>query len=106
MYQYYPDEGTMTQEDIYNYVRHPLYAGLIYILIGVVLASGTIQGLIMGLMVLLYFPGRLIPEERDLVRRLGREYIDYRKRVPALLPRMSTWPGFLKCLLDMKRRNT
>ena len=106
MYQYYPDESTITQDAIYNYVRHPLYAGLIYLLIGVVLASGTIQGFYMGLMILPYFLGRIIPEEKDLVRRLGQEYIDYRKRVPALLPRLSEWTGFLRCLIDMKRRKT
>jgi len=106
MYQYYPDESTITQDAIYNYVRHPLYAGLIYILIGMVLASGTIQGFFMGLMILPYFPGRIIPEEKDLVRRLGQEYIEYRKRVPALLPRLSALPGFIRCLIDMKRRKT
>jgi protein-S-isoprenylcysteine O-methyltransferase Ste14 len=105
MYQYYPDEGAMTQEDIYNYVRHPLYAGLIYMLIGLVLASGTVQGFFMGLIILPYFPGRIIPEEKDLVRRLGQEYLDYRKRVPAIIPRLNAWPGFFKCLIDMKRRN-
>lgn len=106
MYQYYLDEGTMIQDAIYNYVRHPLYAGLIYILIGVVLASGTTQGVFMGLMILPYFPGRIFPGEKDLVRRLGQEYLDYRKRVPAFLPRMSAWPGLRKCLIDMKRHNT
>jgi protein-S-isoprenylcysteine O-methyltransferase Ste14 len=75
-------------------------------MIGLVSVSGTIQGLFMGLMILPYFPGRIFPEETDLVKRLGQDYIDYRKRVPAILPRLHEWSGFMKCLIDMKRRDT
>jgi protein-S-isoprenylcysteine O-methyltransferase Ste14 len=101
MYQYYPDEGAMAREAVYGYIRHPQYASFGYLMLGLVFVSGTIQGFFMALIILPYFPGRILPEEADLVRRLGRDYLDYRKRVPAFFPHRHAWPGFLKYLANM-----
>jgi protein-S-isoprenylcysteine O-methyltransferase Ste14 len=65
----------------YAYVRHPMYAGAIWLFVGIPLALGswwTIGLMVLVVPVLLW---RLLDEERILDRDLPG-YIEYRQRVP------------------------
>jgi protein-S-isoprenylcysteine O-methyltransferase Ste14 len=68
----------------YRLVRHPLMGCLIVFLWGQPVMGPTLAVFSGGLT--LYILGALVLEERDLVRRFGRAYLEYRRRVPALLP--------------------
>lgn len=72
----------------YAYVRNPMVFGLLLIFLGVAFLANSISGLalvpIAGLVAALYL--RLF-EEKSLVSRFGREYEEYRKHVPMLIPR-------------------
>lgn len=74
------------EEGVYRWVRHPMYTGFMMLL----LASPvqTVNSLNLALCVCLYFVvGSRFEEQRML--REHAEYADYRKRVPAFLPRWS-----------------
>jgi protein-S-isoprenylcysteine O-methyltransferase Ste14 len=68
----------------YRYVRHPLMACLLVFLWAQPVMTPTLAVLAGGLTVIILVGVRL--EERDLVRRFGAAYEEYRRRVPALLP--------------------
>lgn len=71
----------------YRYLRHPAYLSNLMEYLGVALIANAYYTLI-GVL-LIYLPLNLIRfrlEEKELIRKFGEEYEDYRKEVPALLP--------------------
>ena len=76
----------------YAFTRNPLYLGTFIITIGFGLASG-VWGLFAVSMVLIlsiYLP--VINVEAEVLEaRLGEEYSEYARNVPALFPRLRPW---------------
>jgi len=71
----------------YCYIRHPAYLSNLMEYFGIPLIANAYYALI-GVF-LIYLPFNLIRlhlEEKELIRKFGEKYEDYRKRVPALFP--------------------
>lgn len=71
----------------YRYLRHPAYLSNLMAYFGIPLITNAYYTLI-GVF-LIYLPFNLIRlhlEEKELIKKFGEEYEDYRKKVPALLP--------------------
>jgi protein-S-isoprenylcysteine O-methyltransferase Ste14 len=68
----------------YRYVRHPLMGCLLVLLWAHPVMTPTLALLSGGLSV--YIVLGLVLEERDLRRRFGAAYAEYRRRVPAVIP--------------------
>jgi protein-S-isoprenylcysteine O-methyltransferase Ste14 len=75
----------------YKYVRHPLYVG--WLLAFWVTPTMTVTHLVFALVTTAYILAAIRFEERDLIAEHGQKYIDYRKRVPMLIPKASASPG-------------
>jgi protein-S-isoprenylcysteine O-methyltransferase Ste14 len=71
-----------------RYVRHPLYTGTILAVWGLFLREATLQALIMGVCVTAYIRIGIVYEERKLVRDFGDTYVEYRRRVAMLFPKL------------------
>ena len=72
---------------IYERLRHPRYAGMMLAWLGAVLLTGATRLL---LLVAVFIGLALVVteiEERELLKRLGEPYADYRRRVPRFFPR-------------------
>jgi len=79
-------EATFQERGFYRWVRHPIQAGTILGLwASPVMSTGHA---LFALGFTLYILIGLRYEERDLLKTLGREYEEYRKRVPMLIPFM------------------
>lgn len=86
-------ESRVVRGGIYERVRHPRYLGALLSWWGAVLLTGATR---VGYLVALFTALALLVmelEERELLRRLGEDYAEYRRRVPRLLPR---WPRRLR----------
>ena len=71
----------------YNFVRHPIYTGMLGMLVATGIAISYWPALLVAIAV--YFSGTLIrirSEERLLRETFGAEFEAYVRRVPALLP--------------------
>ncbi len=80
-------EHKLITTGMYKYVRHPIYTAGIISFVGFILITNSTLGLITGL--LLVFPAlvyRIHVEEQMLIAHFGEEYIEYKKRVKALIP--------------------
>jgi protein-S-isoprenylcysteine O-methyltransferase Ste14 len=71
----------------YRLVRHPLYVGWLFAFWAT--PDMTLTHLVFALATSGYILAAIQFEERDLVRHLGTQYSDYRKRVPMLIPGIS-----------------
>ncbi len=80
-------EHKLITTGIYNYVRHPIYTAGILSFIGFILITNSALGLLTGLLLvlpaLLY---RIHIEEKILIAHFGDEYVEYKKKVKALIP--------------------
>lgn len=67
---------------IYRHTRNPMYAGIALVLVGCFLAFGGLSALV-GLPAFVAYISRfqIVPEERALQSRFGRDFSDYQAQV-------------------------
>jgi protein-S-isoprenylcysteine O-methyltransferase Ste14 len=97
---YYPAGGRMVDALVYGVLRHPVYAGVLRVVIGLALLNGNANALAFIPFMLLGSTGwvRLV-EERELIERFGSGYLEYRSKVPAFWPRVKDIPMYIGFLL-------
>lgn len=83
------EEMKFSRSGILNYVRHPIYSGTILIVIGFFLFTPTTATLLSTVCIFVYLPIGIYLEEQKLVHQFGDQYIQYKKEVPSLIPRLS-----------------
>ncbi len=72
-------------------VRHPIYLATLFIVAGFWLFIPNVTTLVSAGCILVYLAIGIPLEERKLIRKYGDAYRQYRKDVPALIPRL--WKG-------------
>ncbi len=74
-----------------KYVRHPLYSATLLLLLGLLFLEPTqaFLGLVLILFVYLLIGIKL--EEKKLISTFGQNYLDYKLKVPMLIPRFKFW---------------
>ena len=99
LYVYFPEEGHLMDSNIYSVLRHPTYAGILRIGIGLGLLNANWYSFIIALLMPLGMTGwiRLV-EEKELLERFPN-YADYRKRVPAFFPKPKDLGKFFRFLI-------
>jgi len=70
----------------YQWVRHPIYSGLLLALLGSALQFGEARSFGGVLLCGLAFWMKSVTEEELMVERFGQAYLDYRRHVSALFP--------------------
>ncbi len=81
------DEHRLVTEGAYKLVRHPIYTGMLGMLLATGLAFNRLLALVLA--VIIFGVGTFIrvrSEEKLLREAFGAEYDAYAKRVPAILP--------------------
>jgi protein-S-isoprenylcysteine O-methyltransferase Ste14 len=76
----------LVQTGMYQYVRHPLYFATIVFILGLFLLVPTEKMLLVLLISYGYILIGYRLEERKLVEVFGEKYLDYQKRVKAIIP--------------------
>ena len=70
----------------YGVTRHPIYSGLLGMLIGTALLAGGHELIALVVVGVVLFEVKIHQEERLMVATFPDEYPDYRRRVPQLVP--------------------
>jgi protein-S-isoprenylcysteine O-methyltransferase Ste14 len=100
LYVYHPEESRVVDSSIYAIIRHPVYAGVIRLALGLALLNTNWFALTfavllwMGLTVWIGFI-----EERELTERFGKGYGEYRQKTPAFWPKLNKYGEFFHFLV-------
>lgn len=89
-------KDALIRDGLYGYVRHPIYAGGLLIVVGVVLLKPTSTFVLACAIAFAWLIVQARLEELDLLQRLP-EYREYMKTVPGFFPRLrkkiAPWAG-------------
>jgi len=93
---------TLRTNGIYKYTRNPMYVGISMTIIGmgfILLNTGIIIGGVLWFIIAFFQCKR---EEKELLKRFGKEYIDYKKGTPMFLPAIPLLIKLLKNKWQLK----
>ncbi len=79
------DSGTLITRGVYNHVRHPIYTGILFGTFGWSLIISNVIGLIVVLILFVFFDAKSSREEAWLEERFP-EYLAYKEQVKKLIP--------------------
>lgn len=74
-------------DGILKRIRHPIYSGTILIVIGFWLFTPNAPTLVSAGCIFIYLMIGIPLEERKLIRKYGEAYLEYKRKVPALIPK-------------------
>jgi protein-S-isoprenylcysteine O-methyltransferase Ste14 len=77
---------TLVRDGLYAYVRHPIYMGGIFMLVGLASLKPTLTVALASLIAIVFFVAQAVLEEIDLLRRMPT-YREYMEEVPRFVPR-------------------
>ena len=80
------DDHQLRTHGPYAVTRHPIYTGLLGMLLGATLLSGIGQWIVLVPVALIVFEVKIRMEERLMVATFPEEYPRYRRQVPQLIP--------------------
>jgi len=73
----------------YKYARHPGYSGALLFYLGIGIATGSLWGLVLIMLLVAYaFGRRMKVEEKVMLEAFGQEYLDYMQKTKKLIPRL------------------
>lgn len=78
--------AALATHGLYAHVRHPIYSGVLLIVVGFVLGSGSVFGLLVGAVAVVFFGVKAAWEEQRL-RAIHPEYATYAAVTPRFVPR-------------------
>lgn len=82
--------ATLRTGGLYRCVRHPIYSGLLAMVLGGAVVSGSVVKLGLAAALLGLLTGKAHWEE-DMLRQRYAEYEDYARRTPRFVPRLRRW---------------
>lgn len=77
---------------VYSLTRNPLYLGNALTVMGVALFTQSFMlTLLIGMFLVIYLERIIAAEERFLVGKFGESYLDWARKVPVFIPRLTGW---------------
>jgi protein-S-isoprenylcysteine O-methyltransferase Ste14 len=80
-------EDEMVTQGIYEHIRHPQYVGMWLITVGFLIQWPTLITLAMWPVLMIVYYRLSMREERELTKKFGQKFKEYKSRVPAFIPR-------------------
>ncbi len=81
------DKSTLLTKGIYSYIRHPICLSCILLAFSAATGFRSAVGLMIAVLALVIIYVRVSFEERELERRFGRAYCEYKSKVGMFVPK-------------------
>jgi len=82
------DPPRVIRTGVFSYMRHPIYFAALLFYIGLIFMTLSLVSLIFWACIFIFYNYIATYEEKQLEKKFGQEYIDYRKKVPKWIPRL------------------
>jgi len=82
-------EKKLAKTGLYAHIRHPMYIGTPLIFIAFILLTMSLISIIPLIFNIILFNGMMKYEEKELEKIFGQEYVEYKKKVPRWIPRLT-----------------
>ena len=79
-------KGMLVRTGIYRYIRHPQYAGLLLLSLGMLIEWATLPLLILFPVMVFMYVRLAKREEQDMLNEFGEEYRHYMKKTKRFIP--------------------
>jgi len=80
------EDHELIQTGPYRFVRHPIYTAFFLMFLGTAIVVGKVPGFIGFVMTCFGFSFKLRQEESLMIRHFGKQYVEYKSRVRAVVP--------------------
>lgn len=80
-------DGQLSTDGLYKFMRHPIYTGVLTIVAGLAIRSGSLITLAIAGVTVVFFNQKATWEERQLADHYP-DYADYAARTPRFVPRL------------------
>lgn len=81
-------KNDLITKGLHSYIRHPIYSGTLLVFIGAMLFYPTDLMLASLICLVVYLPIGIFLEEEKLIKYFGDEYLEYRSKVKAIIPKV------------------
>ena len=85
------ESSQLIDQGIYRLVRHPRYLAILIGIVGWSLMTNYVGVYVLSLVTIPLLVAVAMLEERELVTRFGDRYIEYRKKVPQIIPTIASF---------------
>ena len=82
------DEPKVIREGVFSFVRHPIYLGAILLYLGLLVFSFSVLAVIIWMIIIAFYYYISKYEEKKLLEKYGKDYEEYMRDVPMLIPRI------------------
>lgn len=83
-----PAEPQVIDWGVFSYMRHPMYLGILLILIGLFFWSFSLLALCVWIGLFSFYNRMATFEEEDLIWLFGEKYVDYQQKVGKWFPKL------------------
>ena len=82
------EEPSVIKKGVFGIVRHPIYLGAILLYLGLLVITFSIIATGIWVLIIAFYYFNSKHEEKLLLEKFGKDYNEYKKEVPMLIPRM------------------
>ncbi|GAI42613.1 unnamed protein product, partial [marine sediment metagenome] len=82
------EEPSVIGKGVFGIVRHPIYLGAILFYFGLLVITFSIIATGIWVLIIAFYYFNSKHEEKLLLDKFGKDYEEYKKEVPMLIPRM------------------
>lgn len=83
------EEKPLVKTGIFTHIRNPMYLGTPLIFIAFIFLTLSLISIVPIIITMYLFNNMVKFEEKDLEKIFGQEYLEYKKKVPRWLPRLT-----------------
>ena len=73
---------------VYSLVRHPMYLGILLLFLSCFFFIPSLLSLVIWILFFIVYDKMATFEESDLVRKIGKKYVNYQNKVPKWFPKI------------------
>lgn len=80
---------TLATTGLYARIRHPQYAGFVFIMLGFLVQWPTILTILMFPVLVFMYARLAASEENEMEKQFGKQYSEYKRKTPKFIPKIS-----------------